>query len=168
MWFPEKVFTFAAVLAALAAGPLHGQVAVGDPFPSLARAGLAKAELPELHGRVVLVDFWASWCAPCKASFPAMARLQAEFAQRGLVIVAVSVDEVERAYAAFLRKMAPPFVAPRDASQALVRAVKVPAMPTSYLLDRSGRVRFVHAGFHGRATEDELRAQIDALLKETG
>jgi thiol-disulfide isomerase/thioredoxin len=115
---------------------------------------------------VVLVDFWASWCAPCKASFPAYAKLQADYAGRGLVIVAVSVDENAGRFAAFVKKFDPSFITLRDKSQELVRQVRVPAMPTCYLLGRDGRVRYLHEGFHGADTERELREEIDALLAE--
>jgi hypothetical protein len=65
-----------------------------------------------------------------------------------------------------VKKWQPPFVALLDQEQKLVRAVKVPTMPTSYLLGRDGRVRFVHSGFHGSATEDELRRNIETVLGE--
>ncbi|HWA86349.1 MAG TPA: TlpA disulfide reductase family protein [Opitutus sp.] len=158
----------AAVAAAIFSISLsvRAQVQVGDRFPSLADAGLTGGALPPTEGRVVLVDFWASWCAPCKASFPAFARINADLAGRGLSIVAVSVDEKESAYAAFVKKMHPPFAALHDAAQKLVGTVKVPAMPTSYLLGRDGRVRFVHQGFHGSETEAELRKEIETLLAE--
>jgi thiol-disulfide isomerase/thioredoxin len=145
----------------------NAQVRVGDKFPALADAGLTGGALPATAGHVTVVDFWASWCAPCKASFPAYARLHADYGSRGLVIVAVSVDEKPSAYAAFVKKMHPPFAALHDAGQKLVSVVQVPAMPTSYLLDRSGHVRFVHQGFHGGDTEAELRKEIEALLAET-
>ena len=156
------------LLMAFVAGPLaaHGQVQAGDSFPELSQANLAAQDLPDTVGRVVLVDFWASWCGPCKASFPALARLHSEFGTRGFVVVGVSVDEKEAAYAAFVKKMQPPFAVVRDHEQKLVRAVKVPTMPTSYLIGRDGRVRFVHRGFHGSASEDELRRNIEALLAE--
>jgi thiol-disulfide isomerase/thioredoxin len=85
--------------------------------------GLTGSELPDTNGRVVLVDFWASWCAPCKASFPAFSRLHADYAARGLLIIAVSVDEKPAAYSAFIKKMTPPFSVMRDAKQKLVADV---------------------------------------------
>jgi thiol-disulfide isomerase/thioredoxin len=154
----------ALVLSGSAAA--QAQIGTGDVFPPLTSAGLTGGAVPETQGHVVLVDFWASWCAPCKASFPAFARIHAEYAAKGLVIVAVSVDEKTAAYAAFVKKWSPPFAALHDGEQKLVSAVKVPAMPTSYLLGRDGRVRFVHTGFHGNVTESELRQHIDALLAE--
>jgi thiol-disulfide isomerase/thioredoxin len=115
---------------------------------------------------VVLVDFWASWCAPCKDSFPAYARLQQAYAARGLVILAVSVDQSPPAFAAFVRRLNPPFPTVRDRGQKMVREVQVPTMPSSYLLGRDGTVRFVHAGFYGGRTEHELRQEIESLLGE--
>jgi thiol-disulfide isomerase/thioredoxin len=164
MWSRIKLVAMAAAFGLAAIAPLRAALHPGDVFPALASAGLTGGPLPATADRVVLVDFWASWCAPCKASFPAYARLQAAYASRGLVIVAVSVDENPAAYAAFVKKMKPPFATLLDRGQALVRAVRVPAMPTSYLMGQDGRVRFVHEGFHGAATEEELRRQIETLL----
>jgi len=112
------------------------------------------------------VDFWASWCAPCRESFPSYAQLQTDYASRGLVIVAVSVDENANAYAAFVKKMKPPFPVVRDKNHQLVRQVEVPVMPTCYLVGRDGRVHSVHAGFHGGATERDLRREIERLLAD--
>ena len=154
---------FAFALASFA----RAEMKVGDLFPALGPAGvanLAGGELPATAGKVVLVDFWASWCTPCKASFPMMAKLHADYAARGLVIAAVSVDEKSAAAKAFAKKLAPTFPALHDAQQKLVQQVVVPAMPTSYLLGPDGRVRFIHQGYHGEATERELRQQIEALL----
>lgn len=147
----------------------NAAIKVGDPFPALAAPGvtnLAGGEVPAITGQIVLVDFWASWCAPCKASFPVMAQLQADYAKRGFAVVAVSVDEKPSAALAFWKKMKPPFAAMHDGAQSLVKQVEVPTMPTSYLIGRDGRVRFVHHGFHGEATARELRKEIEALLAE--
>ena len=164
MSFLHSLCRILGVLLAFAAVPaLRSEVKVGDRFPSLEGAGLA-GSLPQTRGQVVLVDFWASWCEPCRASFPAYARIHADFAARGLVIVAVSVDEKPAAYSAFLKRNEPPFSTVRDQDRKLVQEVRMPAMPTSYLIDREGRVRFIHPGFHGWETEARLRSEIETLL----
>jgi thiol-disulfide isomerase/thioredoxin len=163
-WLGTAIAAAAAVVT-LSTG-MPAQVAPGGPFPSLTDSGLASGPLPGTSGKVVLVDFWASWCAPCKASFPVYSRLQTEYAARGLVIVAVSVDEDPSAFAAFVAKLKPSFATVHDPGHRLVASVKVPTMPTSYLVDRNGNVRFIHPGFHGSQTERELRKEIEALLDE--
>lgn len=161
---------FAAALALVASlGVARAQIKTGDVFPAPAAHGvvnLAGGDLPATQGRIVLVDFWASWCAPCKASFPMMARLQKDYAARGFTVIAVGIDEKPVLATAFWKKMAPPFPTLHDPAQTLVQKVVPPTMPTSYLVDREGRVRFIHNGFHGDATERELRKQIDTLLAE--
>jgi thiol-disulfide isomerase/thioredoxin len=152
--------------AALAMAPAaRAQIKVGDRFPALPATALDSAD-PAMRAKVLLVDFWASWCAPCRSSFPAFKRIYADFAARGLAIVAIGVDENPADYDAFVKGMAPPFATARDLAQKLVREVQVPAMPTSYLIGRDGRVRYIHPGFHGKPTERELRAEIESLLAE--
>lgn len=175
MWFRDRLssvrWTALGGLVVAVVSMTSAETKVGDAFPALRAAGvvaLGGAELPATAGKVVLVDFWASWCAPCKASFPAMAQLHRDFAARGLVIVAVGVDEKPAAAAAFVKKLAPPFATLHDRAQNLIRQVAVPTMPTSYLLGRDGRVRFVHEGFRGDASERALRREIEALLAEKG
>lgn len=138
----------------------------GDSFPALASAKLAGGTVPDVQGKILVVDFWASWCAPCKASFPALGKVATDYAGRNVVLVGVSVDESAAAYAAFMKKFAPPFPALHDASQSLVRAVQVPTMPTTYIIDRQGRVRAIHTGYHGAASDKRLRAELDSLLAE--
>lgn len=162
----RKLILFAALGAVGLVSFAQAAIGPGDIFPSLTSAGLTGSALPVTEGKVVLVDFWASWCAPCKSSFPAFAKLHAEYGSRGLVIVAVSVDDRPADYTAFVKKWRPPFTAVLDSGHKLVSTVQVPAMPTSYLLGRDGRVRFVHQGFHGSSTEAELREHIEAVLAE--
>jgi thiol-disulfide isomerase/thioredoxin len=165
MWLLNKKiilgFTGWFAMAALALG----DVKVGAPFPGLETFGL-EGTLPALEGRVVMIDFWATWCAPCKASFPAYSAMQKELADRGLTIIAVSVDKQREPYAEFIKKFAPDFVTVRDGGQKLVSAVKVPGMPTCYLVDRKGVLRVIHSGFHGDASVRELRDEIARLLEE--
>jgi len=150
----------------LAAATLaSADVKVGQPFPALGGYGLEGA-LPDAAGKVVLVDFWASWCGPCKASFPGYAALQRELADRGFLIVAVSVDKQAGPFDEFVKRFAPPFTTVRDAGQRMVADVKVPGMPTSYLLDRHGVLREVHLGYHGDGSLREIRESVLKLLEE--
>jgi thiol-disulfide isomerase/thioredoxin len=154
-----------ALAAALLPLTAAAQVRIGDAFPALASAHL-EGSLPATAGKVVLVDFWASWCAPCKASFPAYARLGADLGPRGLVIVAIGEDTDQGAYQTFLKRLRPPFAVALDRDQILVGRVQIPTMPTSYLIDRQGRMRYLHPGFHGADTEAALRREIETLLAE--
>ena len=154
----------ALVAFALGAGAAEKMVKVGDAFPDLKQFQLEGPLPAALAGKVVLVDFWASWCGPCKASFPVMADLHRRYAGRGLVILAVSVDEQKAAMDRFVKKHAAPFTVLRDATQKLAAAVNARTMPTAFLLDAEGRVRFVHSGFK-EDTGKQYEKEIEELLK---
>lgn len=164
MSYPNKILTGLALCLALLQSAT-GEIKPGQAFPDLSQYGL-DGRPPEIAGRVVLVDFWASWCGPCKASFPAYSKLQHELAERGFVLVAVSVDKSAAPYDDFLHHFRPEFGTLRDGSQKLVAEVKVPAMPTSYLIDRKGIVRSIHVGFHGESTIRQIREEALRLLEE--
>lgn len=166
---PRIKTLLALPLALVCAALARAEIKVGDTFPAFAANGvvaISGGALPATTGQVVLVDFWASWCAPCKASFPALAKIHTDFAPRGLILAAVSIDEKPAAASAFAKKLAPPFPTLHDREQKLVKQVVVPTMPTSYLVDRTGKVRYIHDGFHGEATDKLLRQQIATLLAE--
>lgn len=158
----RALFAIALWIPMLEAAP----PAPGTPFPPLADFAL-EGTVPELDGaRVVIVDFWASWCAPCRQSFPVYSELQREFGPRGLVIVAVSVDTKPELMRAFVQRHQPAFAVVRDAGQQLATAVEVPAMPTAFVLDHRGIVRFVHHGFRGARSRRAYLEQIQILLEE--
>jgi thiol-disulfide isomerase/thioredoxin len=121
--------------------------------------------LDTLHGKVVLVDFWASWCAPCLHSFPWMNELHAKYSNGGLVIVAVNVDQDRALADAFLKKVPAQFRVEYDQSGNLAKQFGVENMPTSFLIDRNGQVRVRHAGFREKQREERER-EIENLLKE--
>jgi len=143
----------------------QAQLAKGETFPT-ARPDSLEGVFPEHSGKVAVVDFWASWCAPCKASFPALEQMSRAYAERGVVFVGVSVDESASAYAAFLQKRPVSFATLRDKDKVLASGAKVPAMPTTYVLGRDGRVLAVFAGYHGEKTEQALRSALDAALAQ--
>jgi len=146
---------------------LAGMPKTGDRLPDLAGFGL-EGTMPELKDKVVLIDFWASWCGPCKKSFPVMKELHEKFGPRGFVVVAVSLDEQKSAMETFLKRTAPPFVVLRDATGRLAEAAGIEKMPTSFLLGADGKVIAVHSGFDGETTRMEYLTQIEATLKAAG
>lgn len=154
--------TFLGAAATRAAAPK-----AGDPFPDLGKFEF-EGTVPDLKGKVVLVDFWASWCGPCKKSFPVMAELQEKFAGRGFAVVAVSVDEKKGAMDGFVKKAQPPFAVVRDGQGKLAEAAGVDKMPTSFLLGPDGRIVSVHSGFEGEATRKKYLDEIEAALKAAG
>jgi thiol-disulfide isomerase/thioredoxin len=136
----------------------------GDAFPDLTQFGL-EGTVPDLHGKVVLVDFFASWCHPCQESFPAMEELYKQYSSKGLVIIAINVDKKKADMDDFLKTHPASFVILRDASNKLVSQVKIPTMPSSFLLDRDGKIHAFHRGFKGDETRKQYAEEIEALLK---
>ena len=161
---PKKHFALAAALLLAAGGIALANLKSGDTFPDLTKFQL-EGKLPDsLQGKVVLVDFWASWCGPCRDSFPAMNELHKKYADRGLVIIAINVDEKRADMDVFLKAHPASFTVVRDASQKLVDLAGIGTMPSSFLLDRTGRVRHVHIGYQGEPTRKEYVKEIESLL----
>jgi len=126
-----------------------------------------RVRLADFRGQVVLVDFWASWCGPCKTSFPALDALYRELHPRGLAVLAVNVDERRDDAEEFLRSRSPQMLIAFDPKGRAPEAFGVDAMPSSYLIDRQGRIRFVHTGFPS-GTAAAYRREIEVLLAEAG
>ena len=153
----------ALVLAAL---PLlscsHARQGTDTVFRSLDEGPV---RISALRGRVVLLDFWATWCEPCTVSLPFYARLLREAGAQGLSAVAVSTDESDDEVRKYLARAPLPFARARDPNGSIADALGVVLIPTTFLLDRQGRVRFKHQGFSA-ADEGTLRSEVAALLAE--
>jgi cytochrome c biogenesis protein CcmG/thiol:disulfide interchange protein DsbE len=117
-------------------------------------------DLTGFHGRVVYLDFWASWCGPCRQSFPWMETMRSAYEVQGLKIVAVNLDKYRADADKFLGQFHPVFDVRFDPKGELAELYKVQGMPLSVLIDRHGVVRFTHVGFRlidGAIYEAQLR-----------
>jgi len=119
--------------------------------------------LSNLKDKVVMVDFWASWCVPCRRSFPWLNEMQAKYADQGLVIIGINEDASADDSAEFLKEFPAQFNMVRDEDGALAREYDVVAMSSSYILDRDGNVVTRHLGFKVRLM-DEYEAAIRSAL----
>lgn len=124
-------------------------------------------DLAKYRGRVVVVDFWASWCVPCRRSIPWLNTMQEKYADRGLVVIGVNVDRERSAAEAFLAQTPARFPIVYDAEGTLPAEYGVMAMPSSYVFDRAGWLAAKHLGFLV-ARRDEYERVLKELLAEEG
>lgn len=140
----------------------------GERVPALSLTTLDGAKpvaLASLQGKVVYLDFWASWCVPCRLSMPTLDGLYRKHRDAGFEVVGVNKDVSNADAQRFLKRVSVTFTLADDSKDAAAKAFNVKAMPSGYLIDRKGVVRQVHRGF----TEDtaaELTRQIESLIKE--
>jgi len=117
--------------------------------------------LDSLRGKVVLVDFWASWCVPCERSFPWMGALYDSLAPLGFEVVAINLDKDVEASDAFLTRHPTRFTIAFDPDGTTAEAYQVTAMPSSFVIDRKGAIVLSHRGFDPKKTAD-----IEALIRK--
>jgi len=140
----------------------------GETAPACVLPGLDSPKptvLGDLRGKVLYVDFWASWCPPCLKSFPFLNELHKDFNKQGLEVVAVNMDEEAQDARDFIAKHPANFGIVTDPDSRCAENFAVKAMPSSYLIDRKGVIRHVHLGFRADSVS-ELRGLIDKLVKE--
>ncbi|MBO6557194.1 MAG: TlpA family protein disulfide reductase [Pseudomonadales bacterium] len=118
-----------------------------------------------LRGKVIYLDFWASWCGPCKVSFPDMKALQSEFGRDVFQVIAVSVDSNPKDARRFVERFEPNFLILTDPEGAIAERFSIPAMPTSFLIDQHGNIRHMHKGYRPGDAE-KLKPLIAALTGE--
>jgi cytochrome c biogenesis protein CcmG, thiol:disulfide interchange protein DsbE len=156
---------FSIALLTLATAPAHATALQPAPNVALVDADGHAARLSDLAGRVVLVDFWASWCVPCRTSFPALDALYRELGPKGLVVVAVNVDEQRRNADAFLSARPHTMRVAFDPKGEAARAFALQAMPSAVIIDRAGRIRHTHMGYTEK-TVVQYRSEVLELLGE--
>ncbi len=160
-----------AVLASAIALALPTQaetIPTGQPAPPVVLPSLTEQgktyDLAAMRGQVVYVDFWASWCGPCRVSFPIIDEIYGEFSSRGFQVLAINVDEYPEDAMEFLAELPVSYPVVRDAEGKAPGDFGILGMPTGFLIDQQGTVRKIHQGFR-KSDAEWLRAEILKLLE---
>jgi len=138
--------------------------APGFVLPAIQNA-TGNIDFTTYEGKVVYVDFWASWCGPCRLSLPAIDKIYQEFNPLGFEVIAVSVDVVAEDSLDFLKRYSVAYPVVIDSGGDVARAYAVNGMPSGYLIDQTGLIRSVHIGF-SKGDEMPLRSEVLALLQQ--
>jgi thiol-disulfide isomerase/thioredoxin len=158
------VVTMAFVVRAHVAGA--APVATPAPAVEWHDAAGAVVRMADTKGHIVLIDFWASWCPPCKESFPALDVLQRDYRARGVQVIAVNVGDRREDADAFLAAHPHQLLVVFDPRGESPKAFKVRGMPTSFVIDRLGAIRYMHQGYNP-AVDAAYRRELDTLIAET-
>lgn len=152
-------------LAAAAAAPAVPAVGIDQPAPafSLPRQGGGSASPADFSGHLLYLDFWASWCGPCRESFPWMNEIQAKYAGRGLRVLAVNVDAKQSDAEGFLAQIPARFTVAFDSKGQVPALYQLKGMPTSFLIAPDGKVLMVHQSFRD-GDRKALEADIESAL----
>jgi cytochrome c biogenesis protein CcmG, thiol:disulfide interchange protein DsbE len=145
----------------------RAKVKPGQPAPDFDSATLNQRslKLSSLRGKVVLLDFWASWCEPCKKELPLLSKLAPRLKQKGIEIVAVNIDDDRKNAEDFVRAKGIGLTVVTDGTKQIVGRWEPPKMPSSFVIDKRGVVRAVNGGFEP-GDESKLEAQLLALVNQ--
>ncbi len=160
-----RSFAFACALLG-AAAPAAAKVGKGQRAPTFSLATLAggKASLAALAGKVVVIDFWAQWCEPCKRELPELDKLQKAYGSRGVAILAVNIDKQRDNADRLVKLLGLSLEVPLDPAGTVAATYDLPRMPTSYLVDKKGVVRYVHEGFESGDVA-RFKKELDELVR---
>ena len=167
MTIPSTLRVLLALVLSAAAGLASAVTAVGSPAPDFTLRVLdgPNLRLQEQRGKVVLVNFWATWCGPCRQEMPHLNRLYEKYRASGFVLLGVNVDDDTSKAAAVATQLGLTFPVLLDSEKKASRLYDLNAMPSTVLVDRDGRVRYVHRGYLD-GYEDTYDKQIREMLKE--
>jgi thiol-disulfide isomerase/thioredoxin len=139
----------------------------GDSAPNL-NAFPVEGTMPNATNRVVLLDFWASWCSPCKLSMPIIDELNRRYSPRGLLVIGVSVDTEKADMDDFLKQHPVSFTIVRDSFTHLADAYNAHALPRTFVIGANGKIIGAHTGFSPAGSENEYVQEIEAALSAAG
>ncbi|MGQ9896761.1 MAG: TlpA family protein disulfide reductase [Acidobacteriota bacterium] len=173
-WFLALCLASASVVADAQSGvkpksPLPGNSSQEEPVPApdftvLSLTDDSSIRLSSLRGKVVIINFWASWCPPCRAEFPFLVKLYHRYKEHGVVLLSLNFAEEAETARYFIQQVAPPF--PVYAGAVAAAKYNASQLPTTYFIDRAGRIRRQVSGFHPKRTEAEFTNLLDKLLAE--
>ncbi len=157
---------FAFTLLALTA-PVQAVVTTQSAAPdfTLKTAEGRNLRLQEQRGQVVMLNFWATWCGPCKQEMPHLNRLFDKYQASGFTLLGINVDDDPRQAVAAAARLGLKFPVLLDADKAVVKRYDMGSMPATVLIDRDGRVRYLHRGYRD-GMEAAYEQQIRELVKE--
>lgn len=161
-FFVAGAMACAAALAGDASGDAQGKPAPGFTLDS--RAG-KPVSLEQYKGQVVMLNFWASWCGPCKQEMPLLEDIQKKYGKLGFTLIGVNVEPDSKAANAVLEKIPVSFPVVYDTESKVSKAYDVSGMPASVFIDRKGQVRLLHRGYKP-GDENQYMDQIRALIRE--
>lgn len=156
---------FALILGLIISGPTTGYAAIKQAPTFVLPGRHGECNLSSYRGKVVYLDFWASWCPPCRKSFPWMNEIQSRYRKQGLVIIAVNLDENRKLADAFLDEFKSDFTIAFDANGDVADKYQVIGMPSSYLIGRDGNIHESYVGFMNK-DKAPIEAAIRRLLSE--
>ena len=139
---------------------------IGKPAPEFSLPAITKNETVQLKhysGKVILIDFWATWCAPCKKALPELAFLQDKYSDQ-IQILAISVDDKKSSAAKFLTKFKIDVLALHDLKKSVAETYGVPAMPTLFIIDKKGIIRYSYTGMP--PNRQAIQQNIEDLLAQ--
>jgi thiol-disulfide isomerase/thioredoxin len=155
------------LVASLLVGSTAAALPIGESPPPIDMPDLSgrNVDLEALRGKVVLVDFWASWCGPCKQEMPVLEALHQKYADEGLVIVGVNIDTSAKKMNSFLKGSPVSFRIVHDPKIEIPQRYEPSTMPSSYFIGRDGKLKHVHEGFRKKDAA-AIEKQIQALLAD--
>lgn len=157
-------FKAMAILILLAGSSAnHAVAATQAPNLDLKKLDNSSFKLSDYRGDVLYVDFWATWCPPCRKSFPWMEEMHERYKDLGFKVVAISLDTKRSVIDQFLEKMTTSFIIAHDPSGDSATQFKVKGMPSSYLIDRKGNIHMTHLGFNSK-DKSKLEEEIKKLI----
>jgi thiol-disulfide isomerase/thioredoxin len=163
-----KGFFKGLALAAVFVLPAFAASSSGPaPAFKLSARGGKTVDLAQFKGQVVMINFWASWCGPCRTEMPILEDIYKKYKPMGFTMLAVNVEPDTAAAEAWLAKLSKPVTFPVafDTDSKVSKLYKVPGMPTTVFVDRKGNVRVLHKGYKP-GDENVYLTQIRSLLKE--